>query len=408
MSVLSAVHHTPAELLCEIFYWTSPHDCIRTVHAKEVPTAPWWLTHICHDWRTVAHGYGGALSLCYPLAALEAQLALSAEVPLDVSFSSGLYPQPTDVIALLQALVHHSNRWERFFFSTSGMPSVLAALSGVRGNIALLHHLNLATHSDEWPTELRDIFAAAPQLREVLFLRPPVISIPWHQLTQLWVESESEFLLQNLRKAPNLIDCDLTVLRGAGISHTDTIVVLPNLRKLVVQNSWIARFLEASNLESLEVRGNFDEVPGFLRRSECHLQTLELSYCMSQSAVFIDLLRQVPTLRHLELDFDRDDVLLPEEDRGLIPQYLLAMKATSESYLCPKLTSINVGFPPNQTAAGDYEALCDMMESRWNASPSLIDVSLYPITVPLSVWDRLKAMRNAKQAEIRQRGSGAD
>ncbi|KAF8207699.1 hypothetical protein K438DRAFT_1482977, partial [Mycena galopus ATCC 62051] len=55
-SVLSPVRRTPVEILCEIFHWTLPHD--RRVHGsrRNIPTAPWQLTHVCRHWRGVAHG----------------------------------------------------------------------------------------------------------------------------------------------------------------------------------------------------------------------------------------------------------------------------------------------------------------------------------------------------------------
>ncbi|KAJ7832010.1 hypothetical protein B0H13DRAFT_2212955, partial [Mycena leptocephala] len=126
-SVSPAVR-TPPEILCEIFRRTSPHECMRKVVYQRVAIAPWWLTHICRAWRAAARGDGslwchvvidttlaphGTRESCYPLAALETQLELSATLPLDVSFLTESF-HPHDV-ALLAALVRHSNRWQRLY-----------------------------------------------------------------------------------------------------------------------------------------------------------------------------------------------------------------------------------------------------------------------------------------------------
>ncbi|KAJ6527154.1 hypothetical protein B0H19DRAFT_1196563 [Mycena capillaripes] len=412
-SALPAVR-TPPEILCEIFRWISPH--MRTVGLyQRVATAPWRLSHICQHWRAAARGDGylwchividtslvphGTLESSYPLAALETQLVLSATVPLDISFHTHSY-HPHDV-ALLRALVRHSNRWGRLYISAT----VLPAISGkIRGHLAKLHHLQITSYTQEYPAEFRNIFTGAPQLREALLPHSPVFSLPWHQLTRLRVESEAEYLLEILPKLHDIVHCEITVVRDETSIPSARNVVLPHLRRLVLHNDWFLCFLETPKLESLELDWSieFDSVPPFLRRSKCPLKALKLKSCFSELAAFRELLRHVPTLSHLELDFSIEGDNPSEAEQALIPQYFRAMKATGSSTpLCPKLTSIDVEFPsvmtPESLAEG-YESLCEMVESRWNLPPSMcslmhVHISLVEF-VSTSVRQRFDAMRRA-------------
>ncbi|KAJ7088947.1 hypothetical protein C8R44DRAFT_861534 [Mycena epipterygia] len=413
-SILPAVR-TPPEILCEIFRWTSPYNCMRKVDVYRVPTAPWWLTHICQHWRAAARGDGylwchividttraphGMRESCYPLAALETQLELSATVPLDISFYSRSYHNHD--VALLWALVRHSNRWERLYISASALPAISR---NITGNLAQLHHLQITPSTQEYPTEFRNIFIGAPQLREALLPGLPVFSLPWHQLTRLRVESEAESLLEILPKLHNIVNCEITVIGDdtSMPSASDTNVVLPHIQQLVLDVGWFSRFLETPKLESLGVSWSIDSVPQFLRRSQCHLKALKLHSSFSKLATLRELLRCVPTLSHLELDFCIDGDTPSEAQHALIRQYFHAMKAIGSSTpLCPKPTSMDVIFPGDMTpkpVAEGYESCCEMVESRWNlptSMRSLMRVHIFPDEfVSYSVRHRFDAMRRA-------------
>ncbi|KAJ7728570.1 hypothetical protein DFH07DRAFT_221708 [Mycena maculata] len=412
-SVLPAVR-TPPEILCEIFRWTSPRVGIVGRH-RPVARAPWWLTHICRHWRAVARGDGalwchivldtkfashGTHESRYPLAALETQLELSAAFPLDIIFYTESF-HPHD-INLLGALVRHSNRWERLYIPAVVLPSISGR---IRGNLTKLHHLQITPYMQEYPTEFRNIFAGAPQLREALLPRSPAFSLPWHQLTRLRVESEAEFLLEILPKLPNIVNWEITVIGDdTGMpSASDTNVVLPYLQQLVLHGygDWFLHFLETPKLASLEVDWSTDSIPQFLRHSQCHVKALKLHWCFSELAALRELLRRVPTLSHLELDFCiQDDDAPSEAQEALIPQYFHAMKATGSSTpLCPQLTSMDVVFPGYPTPSFMAEGFCEMVESRWNLPTSmcsLMRVRISPDALEsYSVWQRFDAMRRA-------------
>ncbi|KAJ7812379.1 hypothetical protein B0H14DRAFT_2857029 [Mycena olivaceomarginata] len=414
----SLLRRTPAEILCEIFQWTS----------RVVPTAPWRLTHVCRAWRAAAQGdtrlwshiridtqpsspryYNrwsisgsnhSAPALEYPLAALEKQIQLSANAPLSVDFRLGVpVPDPQHVIQLLSLLVRKSNRWLQLNLGWAKDAGVIQALSEIKGHLAQLRHLRLDrqkrdnSETPEWPTELQDIFAVAPRLREAVLLvdesfdDSPRISISWQQLTKLNIRCTPGLLCEILLQAVNLVDCQMEVSGpDTTSSFSDTVVVLPNLRRLssCQSSDWYASCLEAPNLEYLDLR------------------TLKLFFCTSTPAAVVTLLQHVPRLSHFEISTENDDFV--EEYYNLLRGILPAMRASGTSTdLCPRLSSIHIvlfdyGDETRDEMRDLDDSLCDMIESRWNLPPglrSLQCVRISPVAFYPSVWERFEALRCA-------------
>ncbi|KAJ6487653.1 hypothetical protein C8R45DRAFT_1213718 [Mycena sanguinolenta] len=413
-SALPAVRAFP-EILCAIFRETSQRQ--RSVHGHSVPMAPWWLTHICQCWRAVARGYGylwshiqidttriarGTQRSCFPLAALESQLELSADFPLNISFQSYIYHARDDTV-LLRPLARYSNRWERLHISAS----ILHVIPEIQGNLAKLQYLHVVNPQShrEYPPNTENIrmFTIAPQLREALLPRSPVLSVPWHQLTRVGIEGGMQSLLEILPQLHHVTDCDLAVHVGDITPASDPIVMLQRLQRLVLMEDRVSRFLETPNLESLEVVFRFAAVPEFLSRSGCHLKTLKLRWFFSEMAAFGDLLRGIPTLTHLELDLCHPGGAPSKKELTRIPQQFDVLKATSNSTaLCPALTSLSVRLPDNagrQILIVGHRSLCEMVESRWNLPTSMRSLARVYITpeglTSYSVWQRFQAMRRA-------------
>jgi hypothetical protein len=439
----SLLRRTPAEILCEIFQWTLPQEYTRTVRSRVVPTAPWRLTHVCRAWRAAAQGdtrlwshiridtqpsspryYNrwsisgsnhSAPALEYPLAALEKQIQLSANAPLSVDFRLGVpVPDPQHVIQLLSLLVRKSNRWLQLNLGWVKDAGVIQALSEIKGHLAQLRHLRFDRQRDnsetpEWPTELQDIFAVAPRLREALladesFADSPRVSISWQQLTKLNIRCTPGLLCEILLQAVNLVDCQMEVSGpDTTSSFSDTVVVLPNLRRLSSWwSDWYASCLEAPNLEYLDVTFEIDNLATFLSRSQCELRTLKLFFCTSTPAAVVTLLQHVPRLSHFEISTENDDFV--EEYYNLLRGILPAMRASGTSTdLCPRLSSIYIVLFDYEDETRDEmrdldDSLCDMIESRWNLPPGLRSLQCVRISsVPFypSVWERFEALRCA-------------
>jgi hypothetical protein len=245
------------------------------------------------------------------------------------------------------------------------------------------------------------MFTIAPQLREALLPRSPVLSVPWPQLTVVRIESGTQSLLEILPQLHHVTDCDLAVHVGDITSASDSIVVLPRLRRLVLMEDRVSRFLETPNLESLEVVFLCAALPEFLSRSGCHLTTLKLRWCYSEMAAFADVLRGIPTLTHLELNLCHPGGIPSKKELTRIPQQFDALKATSNATaLCPALTSLVVRLPDNagrQILIVGHRSLCEMVESRWNLPTSMRSLTRVYITpeglASYSVWQRFQAMR---------------
>ncbi|KAJ7354402.1 hypothetical protein DFH08DRAFT_44195 [Mycena albidolilacea] len=430
----SLLRRTPAEILCEIFQWTLPQEYTRTVRSRVVPTAPWRLTHICRAWRAAAQGdtrlwshiridtrpsyprydpwsiSGSVPALEYPLAALEKQIQLSANALLSVDFRLGVpVPDPQHVIQLLSLLVRKSNRWLQLNLGWAKDTGVIQALSEIKGHLAQLRHLRLDRQkgdnfeTSEWPTELQDIFAVAPRLREALLADEsvtdsPRISISWQQLTKLNIRCTPGLLCEILLQAVNLVDCQMQVSDpDTTSSFSDTIVVLPNLRRLSSWwSDWYASCLEAPNLEYLDVTFEIGNLATFLNRSQCELRTLKLDYCTGTPAAVVTLLQHVPRLSHFEISTEYDAEVYYNLLRGILP----AMRASGTSTdLCPRLSSIHIALFDHEDETRDLDdSLCDMIESRWNLPPGLRSLQCVRITPGAfypSVWERFEALRYA-------------
>ncbi|KAJ6464586.1 hypothetical protein C8R45DRAFT_1174835 [Mycena sanguinolenta] len=342
-AISSVVQRLPPEILCEVFLWTVPYECTRTLASEASPTAPWWLTHVSQTGRAAARGYAklwrcihiktrrvrSTFSACYPLAALKTQPRLSADVPPDIKFEKcGRNPEfdHAYAAALLAALVPHSNRWKRLSLSFGLGGRGAYVLSGIRGNLAQLHRLEITdphVAGRRWPSCTRDIFEDAPQLRatQLMSLDPdldsPLISVPWHQLTELRVRWEAEHFFANMRKAHRVVDCAVDMSEGEIFVYAgprpqpvmDTSVIeLPNLRHLFVGGERPLRFLEAPKLRSLHMQSMFDGdvVPAFLGRSQCRFQTLKINGLgLHKIDSLFTSLREVPTLANMSRGLDR-------------------------------------------------------------------------------------------------------
>ncbi|KAJ6464583.1 hypothetical protein C8R45DRAFT_940068 [Mycena sanguinolenta] len=240
--------------------------------------------------------------------------------PLDIKFEKcGRNPEfdHAHASALLAALVPHSNRWKRVSLSFGlGGRGVFGAFSGIRGNFAQLHRLEITdphVAAQRWPSGTRDVLDDAPQLRAAQLMNgdpdldSPLISVPWHQLTELRARCEVEHFFANMRKTHHVVDCAVDISEGEIFVYlrwpqtATRVIEPPNLRDLFVGEERPLRFLEAPKLRSLHMKSMFDGevVPAFLRRSQCRLQTLKINECLFAR------LREVPTLAHMSHGLDR-------------------------------------------------------------------------------------------------------
>ncbi|KAF7353325.1 F-box domain-containing protein [Mycena sanguinolenta] len=417
-STLSSIRRMPAEILSQIFRCIS-HKFTRTVGTMTVSAAPWRLAHVCRHWRATAladahiwssirlelppigdiHGWSDRSSSAngkgpelIPLAALETQLRLSKDAPLDVSFNWSSYSvPPPHLFELLHAVVGQCHRWQKL--KAFGVTAdVYPALLPIKGRLPLLR--SIETDADRDVHGLSDdmqlIFTTAPRLRQLLLTdKAPslLFSVPWDQITHLRACFSLNFILQVFPKMANLEDCEIVIDDGWTIGAETPVVVLPSLRRLRVQDDRLLEKLEAPRLESLEVNGGTFYIPPFLQKSGCQLRRLELSSHDPEPTDLISLFLQLPTLQHLSLDVSSDNLDL---------LFRAATISGSSADLCPKLTSILIFLFPFTDKRNDYDSLCTMIESRWNVELRrrfLDHVRISVIDVPDAILDRFEALK---------------
>jgi hypothetical protein len=411
-SVLSAVRRVPLEILCHIFRLTLPDGCTSPDGSSRVLEAPWRLELVCKRWMDAAVGdkhlwssirifSRGGTNKRYPsLPTLENQLRRSGNLPLEVKLDwlHSSDNELSELLPLLEAVVRQSNRWARFkFIWNNGHPDIFRAISQIRGRLSLLRCLEIGSDRGELPTEFRDIFADAPQLRQVKLTNHEheatyssiPISAPWQQITQFRASFDPQLSLQILRLTSNLVDCGMGVYDdGDGVSPTTPIVVLPHLRRLSVIGCGNLNlpWLQAPNLEYLFHNSYGDDtVLPFLLRSGCRLIGLSVEDFVSPN--LIQLLPHIPTLSYFQAS-------LFDPSRGHPPErFFRAMTVTGASTdLCPRLTRISIEL--NYLPVDD--SLLKMIESRWHVDGvrSLEYVRIFAKTFPRSVLDGFNALRD--------------
>ncbi|KAJ7681627.1 hypothetical protein B0H14DRAFT_3061208 [Mycena olivaceomarginata] len=383
-----------------IFRLTFPHTRNMDKGSIVMVTAPWRLALVCRRWRYCALGDGrlwssihvdatippdsaDAIPHYYPLPALETQLQRSANSPLDVQFEwRGSANTNPHLLALLEVVVHHCNRWEWLTLNKIiwdvAAPDMRRVLSGIRGRLSLLRRLEISCSGPD-SSGIGDIFAAAPQLQQVLLMDAGRLSLPWPQLTHFRGRFSANEYLEILRKAHNLIDCGIDLVDDE-LPPATPVAVLPHLRRVFAWGTRFFQFLEAPNLEYLRVNGEVLAIlPLFLHRSGCQLKRLTLRHCVISLPSLISLLRHTPALSHFEVHFGYHE----DEHTWVFCALKVSGIATD---LCPHLTSLWIICDFNPTAE-EYDSLCEMVKSRWNVGRWLKS------SVPRSVLDRFEALR---------------
>ncbi|KAK7050756.1 hypothetical protein R3P38DRAFT_2866732 [Favolaschia claudopus] len=444
MSTPPVSQRAPPEILSQIFRSTAPFT--RTVGSCQVPIAPWPLSHVCKEWRQAAQcdamlwseikihikqtprSRGPPLSnpeVAYPLAALQTQLYLSANVPLSIEFSAPIYsPQLRHVRALLETLARHSQRWARFAIDAGGVDSddtLFGALSVARGRLDALYRLSFKGW--DWPPELRDIFDA-PLLRDVTVpcgspYLELTITISWSQITTLHLTDIvcPDTLLAILRQTPKLVDCTLDrFLDAIQVKQAQPTVTLPHLRRLSLHCPEIASCFEAPNLAFLKfslVSPEIDNVRVLLHRCTQVRGLSMISSCDCESSDVISILKEVPSVTHLELAVDDEEEMYHFVLQSMLLDNLLpAMTHASPNQqhdLCPKLNSLTVHLDSSKCRLDGYDplddnahaplenSLCDLLESRWNMEASVRALSSFRLSpavcLPRPVWDRLEKLK---------------
>ncbi|KAK7039948.1 hypothetical protein R3P38DRAFT_3262265 [Favolaschia claudopus] len=438
--VLPAIQRTPPEILSEIFAWTRIHTFEetgiwnRTVNQRAIPVAPWRLSHVCQAWRNTTHGNAqlwstikiNTLRYCtvtpdgqyrlaqsnatleYPLAAVKAQLLLSADAPLHVLLRLGDLDDASDsahVFSLLEAVLHHSNRFRSLTLCIRKKVDVdaIRAFSVIKGQLASLECLDFQCRLDElgeWPADLADIFLHAPRLQDVNLpgADPLPISLPYPQLTKFESYMTFAHLLapENLGLAEGLVSLDLGgpdkdfVLLMSDVAT----VHLPNLSFLGLWDGRLSAFFDTPKIDNLFIYARISAAIPFVHRFGSQLKELDVRCYHTETAILPSFLRLTPNVSTLALAFSH--VGDPFDQReGEVTQSTTALRAMTVSgsaqALCPLVTKLHIGVGVFASMT-EWNAVYDMVKSRCDAMSPLRRLTFHG-AVPPSARERFAALR---------------
>ncbi|KAJ6462202.1 hypothetical protein C8R45DRAFT_1178714 [Mycena sanguinolenta] len=348
-AVLSPVRRVPPELICEIFDMATAQS--------RATKSPWWTGFISQPWRQYALAYPPLWSyLTVPaspwdertarLPALRTQLLRSGPVPLDICWSEVDSRSPDS--RTLDLLLPYSNSWRSLSFIVK-YNAVLEWLEPVRGKLDRLERLDILHNLCPFP----DVFTTAPNLRHVGL--PPFgpsdngslqryctfISIPWQQITHYRGQFPFSQHLAILRAAPNLSNCTLDMVETSDfIPVPNTIITLPQLRRLCLDRAGFLLHIVAPNLEELcSLRSTWviPRILPFVWQASCTLQRLVLWHC-PLSTELTAALRDLPSLTYLLLHNDHHN-----ESDGFA--FFTTMRVSGMATdICPRLATLVYGF----------------------------------------------------------------
>jgi len=362
-ALISPLRRLPPELLQVIFVWCLPSHRNAVMHSSEAPVL---LGRVCSEWRRISLStpeVWSSLHIVPPSVnfsnlkssttrferkreVIEMWLGRSGTCPLNISFvwfASDSEDETKLCASLLEALVPMCGRWQMLDFQVP-LKMFQPFIGLMVKDVPLLEGLSLMDNRtalsadvvDKWPESL--VFAeSATNLRNFALtffsggLRLP--TIPWHQLTTLYLESNISFFFQDSREmlstfsqCVHLQSCTLKF----PLSHTAFIapfkkvnlpITLPQLQVLCLDgDQHLHNTFHMSNtlinictpkLRKLEILGRSGRPEGnvapepliairmLLERSKCPLEKLTVESMSLLPEEFIACLKLAPTLVEL-------------------------------------------------------------------------------------------------------------
>ncbi|KAJ7646501.1 hypothetical protein FB45DRAFT_1098284 [Roridomyces roridus] len=316
-SILSPLRRLPNELLAEIFTMVI-RDTLRFDNNVPRPWSqpPWTLARVCRRWTAVALGTSSLWSrvlLHLNLIGLgEGAVTMtqllhqrSGSAPLMVSIHDDCDKETRGVLNLAFT---HCERWKHVRLSglfLAPMTPLISEISTVRERLPALTTLRIHAElkdAEDSLAEFRDIFAITPNLtaidawfqhRDGFLLQPP-FEFPWRQLTTLSISfARSEQALPIFPQLSTIVNLRVQ-LKWAGVSPTQSPIILPHLRMLELYSQRgldsptsppLLSCLTSPLLRHLAVHNEAekDAVLNFLKRSECELKSFHFFHSFAIS-----------------------------------------------------------------------------------------------------------------------------
>ncbi|KAJ7646534.1 hypothetical protein FB45DRAFT_177490 [Roridomyces roridus] len=318
----------PNELLADIFTmvnlrrglpeWTEPWS-----------KPPWTLTCICRRWAAVTMGTPSLWSGLFlnldligvgrgAVKMTELFHQRSGSMPLTVKIVGDWDRETNDVLDVALA---HCERWRYVDLNSPRGSPILFQIAGIRGRLPNLTTLKIFAELDNdagSSTELRDVFAVAPNLTAVhtcvenveFSLAQAPFDFPWCQLTTLSISfTRSEEALPIIPQLSSIVHLRVQ-FTDADPFPAQSPITLPHLRALEIkmQDSFdplvslsLLRCSTAPLVEHLGIQNEAhkDTILSFIARSGCKLKSFHFLHDTGEMSPrdFLSLVHAMPCLR---------------------------------------------------------------------------------------------------------------
>ncbi|KAJ7636344.1 hypothetical protein FB45DRAFT_1137931 [Roridomyces roridus] len=376
------------EILCHIFTLTLPTIEADTptvarapcAHYREAwhPGIPWTLGHVCAHWRTLALAYPPLWTTIVLSTAnwkkevyyLNLLLERSGSAPLDIvirwtsGYTAKFAPDSFNWAVYWEVFRQHA-RWHSLHIELDGNGMMNDEFRTL-GSLPLLRSLTFSGRGSPYPASSNLFFTGAVNLRRVMLspggtIALPHLCIPWANLTSYKAtDRRPAGNFMRLAAASRLVELDLNFVGDASTKGIG-IVTLQSLRRLVISHATFLAHIVAPTLQDLHIRGPspIEHILPFIHTSNCYLTRITLFKHSSPASQVVHLLRELPTLTGLALDF----LGPPPETSALVSALtIIDERGVDGDIICPRLRELSWG-DRNDTI--DRKAFVEMVNSRW-------------------------------------------
>jgi hypothetical protein len=378
----------PLEISSQIFI-----DCLSDNIWDDVNqfVSPQMFGQVCSSWRRLASSIPTLwrslqldLDKAHPLDAVlvDQWLLRSGKLPLSIYASGHIQPPSPVVIAIIDVIARHSERWSRIAFT---LPyRCYENLEAIKNCLPNLEFISLNSESWDWNevSAFFGMFSIAPRLRNVSLEGYHLQSFvfPTHQIAKLYVGLDYvDECVDFLRRCPHVIEVSMRCITSWDIGASNLHAAQLESLDLCAGHGTAPEIFDLLTLPALRklsctpYHKSSNEFPhtnfiSLISRSSCSLHKLSLNAFRLSLANLIECLRAVPSLCQLSLS----NIGIGNEAFQILNSNY-SHNHDDSNCLLPNLKE----FQYAGTFDLDFVVLGNLLRSRWEAEefPELLKVS---------------------------------